>query len=162
MRGEDLIQKIIVIFLVVASISVFLFGAFFLEPPDALPWLLLEIVCDEVDIVRDGALGVRIVTRDRPVQARGEFDLELVLVRVRNSQMDGVFITGSQSGPRESRYVDVRLPVLSLLLAAYPIIAFFRGPYRRRWRWARGQCPECSYILTGNVSGICPECGERI
>jgi len=23
-------------------------------------------------------------------------------------------------------------------------------------------CPRCAYDLTGNVSGVCPECGERI
>jgi hypothetical protein len=26
-------------------------------------------------------------------------------------------------------------------------------------RKAAGQCPTCSYDLTGNVSGTCPECG---
>jgi hypothetical protein len=32
----------------------------------------------------------------------------------------------------------------------------------RRWRRSRGLCPICEYDLTGNVSGICPECGTRI
>jgi hypothetical protein len=33
----------------------------------------------------------------------------------------------------------------------------------RLWvgRCARGQCPQCGYDLTGNVSGVCPECGEK-
>lgn len=26
----------------------------------------------------------------------------------------------------------------------------------------RGFCPECMYSLTGNVSGVCPECGTRL
>jgi uncharacterized paraquat-inducible protein A len=26
-------------------------------------------------------------------------------------------------------------------------------------RRARGQCAECGYDLTGNTSGVCPECG---
>ena len=26
-------------------------------------------------------------------------------------------------------------------------------------RWARGLCVGCGYDLTGNVSGVCPECG---
>jgi hypothetical protein len=33
------------------------------------------------------------------------------------------------------------------------------------WRDRRippGHCQKCGYNLTGNVSGICPECGERI
>ncbi len=25
----------------------------------------------------------------------------------------------------------------------------------------RGHCQSCAYNLTGNVSGVCPECGER-
>jgi hypothetical protein len=27
-------------------------------------------------------------------------------------------------------------------------------------RQLHGQCPQCGYDLTGNVSGVCPECGE--
>ena len=27
-------------------------------------------------------------------------------------------------------------------------------------RRASGQCPYCGYDLTGNVSGVCPECGR--
>jgi hypothetical protein len=25
-----------------------------------------------------------------------------------------------------------------------------------------GKCPKCGYDLSGNVSGICPECGTRV
>ncbi|MDB5293091.1 MAG: hypothetical protein JWL69_4332 [Phycisphaerales bacterium] len=32
-----------------------------------------------------------------------------------------------------------------------------RGIIRRD----RGLCPHCGYDLTGNVSGTCPECGEK-
>jgi hypothetical protein len=31
-----------------------------------------------------------------------------------------------------------------------------------RWRLARHRCPKCSYSLTGNISGICPECGTAV
>ena len=34
-----------------------------------------------------------------------------------------------------------------------------------RWRRRRarpGHCPTCEYDLTGNVSGVCPECGTAI
>ena len=34
------------------------------------------------------------------------------------------------------------------------------------WRNSRpvpfGHCPQCRYNLTGNVSGVCPECGEKV
>ncbi len=52
--------------------------------------------------------------------------------------------------------------VLSVACAAYPTIAFIRGPLRR-WRWRRkGLCLKCGYDLEGNVSGVCPECGAEI
>jgi len=59
---------------------------------------------------------------------------------------------------------EIRFPVwaLLLLLASYPTIAFIRGPLRRHRRRKRNECIHCGYNLTGNVSGICPECGEEI
>ena len=49
-----------------------------------------------------------------------------------------------------------------LFFAAYPIIAFIRGPLRRRRRRKRGQCVSCGYNLTGNTSGVCPECSLKV
>jgi hypothetical protein len=37
-----------------------------------------------------------------------------------------------------------------------------RRRIRNRVRGRRGFCPRCSYDLTGNVSGVCPECGVKI
>jgi hypothetical protein len=34
--------------------------------------------------------------------------------------------------------------------------------YLRNRAPATGLCPECSYNLTGNVSGVCPECGTPV
>lgn len=51
----------------------------------------------------------------------------------------------------------VWLPLVPLL--AYPTVAFVRGPVRRFRRRRRGLCLQCGYKLTGNVTGICPECG---
>ncbi len=48
------------------------------------------------------------------------------------------------------------------ILAAYPTIAFIRGPLRRWRRRKRGECVNCSYNLTGNVTGVCSECGTKI
>ena len=49
-----------------------------------------------------------------------------------------------------------------ILLLVYPVIVFIRGPLRRWRRHIRGQCDQCGYNLTGNVSGVCPECGARV
>jgi hypothetical protein len=47
---------------------------------------------------------------------------------------------------------------LVAVLSPYPGIIFVRW-WRRRRRAKRGQCLECGYNLTANVSGVCPECG---
>ncbi len=63
-----------------------------------------------------------------------------------------------------SRVRGVQLPMWSLftLLATYPTIAFIRGPLRRWRRRRRGLCVACGYDLTGNVTGVCSECGEEV
>jgi hypothetical protein len=50
---------------------------------------------------------------------------------------------------------------LVLLFAATPA-ASLANRWRRARRSCRGACPECSYDLTGNTSGTCPECGTAI
>ncbi len=46
----------------------------------------------------------------------------------------------------------------AILLSAYPLFASMRALRRRRLRRREGLCRKCGYNLTGNVSGICPEC----
>ena len=62
------------------------------------------------------------------------------------------------------RFHEVATPLWAPLIAfsAYPAIAFIRGPVRRWRRRRKGLCLRCGYNLTGNVSGICPECGKQI
>ena len=50
------------------------------------------------------------------------------------------------------------LPVF--LLSTYPMLVLIRGPMRRWRRRRRGRCIRCGYSLEGNVSGVCPECGD--
>ena len=58
--------------------------------------------------------------------------------------------------------VGVPFWLLFIPFATYPAIVFIRGPYRRYRRRKNGLCLKCGYNLTGNVSGVCSECGERI
>jgi len=60
------------------------------------------------------------------------------------------------------RIVIVPLWIVFILFATYPTIAFIRGPVRRWRRRRKGLCLKCGYNLTGNVSGVCPECGSKI
>ena len=56
-------------------------------------------------------------------------------------------------------YTAVYVPLwLPLLLVAVPTALLW-------WRDRRippGCCRECAYDLTGNISGVCPECGREI
>ena len=58
----------------------------------------------------------------------------------------------------------VCLPLWLLVgaFASYPVLAFIRGPLRRWRRRRRGLCVNCAYDLTGNVTGVCSECGTKI
>jgi len=55
-------------------------------------------------------------------------------------------------------YIPFWFPLI--LFAAYPVIAFIHGSLRRRYRRNHGLCLHCGYNLTGNVTGICSECGK--
>jgi len=62
------------------------------------------------------------------------------------------------------KHVQLESPGWALVAAliAYPTIAFIRGPLRRWRRRRKGRCLKCGYNLTGNVSGVCPECGTEV
>ena len=60
------------------------------------------------------------------------------------------------SGPISA--FEISLPLwLPFLIVAFPTAILWR---RERWIPA-GHCRECGYNLTGNVSGVCPECGKK-
>lgn len=48
------------------------------------------------------------------------------------------------------------------VFAAYPAFVALRRFRRYRASRREGSCRECGYDLTGNESGICPECGKPI
>jgi len=46
-----------------------------------------------------------------------------------------------------------------VLFASYPLLALNWGRVRRCCQRLRGRCVKCGYDLTGNISGVFPECG---
>ena len=50
---------------------------------------------------------------------------------------------------------------LTLLFAIFPAARLMHR-FRRVLRRHTGSCPTCSYSLTGNTSGVCPECGTPV
>ena len=73
----------------------------------------------------------------------------------------------AHSGPlrrdmaHSSRHVGFHFAVPFLLAAALFLRTIIR--LRQHERWVRtGRCQACGYDLTGNVSGVCPECGTPV
>ena len=64
--------------------------------------------------------------------------------------------------------VDIELVVLPATFHVvlgglqYYIVTKAILSWAQRRRIRPGHCLKCGYNLTGNVSGVCPECGERI
>jgi hypothetical protein len=58
--------------------------------------------------------------------------------------------------------MSVHLGLLGPIGALWLLLAarFMGSAIRRIRRRPRGQCPSCGYNLFGNLSGVCPECGE--
>lgn len=72
-------------------------------------------------------------------------------------------------GPAENLYgfYNLRLPRLlnHVVFVALPSWRLSMVAYRRLHRRVQSDqpvCPRCSYHLTGNVSGRCPECGKEV
>jgi len=53
------------------------------------------------------------------------------------------------------------LATFVVLFAALPTVSLVAWGRRAR-RVRKGACPACSYNLTGNTSGVCPECGTAV
>ena len=51
--------------------------------------------------------------------------------------------------------------VLGVLPSCYLIVRAYRGRISRR-TLRRDFCVNCRYDLTGNISGVCPECGTAV
>lgn len=61
------------------------------------------------------------------------------------------------------RLWHIRLPLIPLLAFLGVAVVLGSLPSLNRAHLARRQrCTECAYDLTGNISGVCPECGRDI
>lgn len=62
-----------------------------------------------------------------------------------------------------ARFIRLAIPFWMLVVGSsfYPLLAFVRVQVHRH-RQRKGRVCRCGYDLTGNESGICPECGREI
>ena len=96
----------------------------------------------------------------KQVPRRRKIDLGIVKVKISDFSIH--YAGGWRKETWRSTHISIPFWVISLLLGMWPAIAFIRGPYRRYRRRKKGLCLTCGYNLTGNVSGVCPECGEKL
>jgi len=102
---------------------------------------------------------IQIVRSPEAVEDQGFWALDWVQRRDGFEWVPGL-IRGTMlpSGPVWGLWLPLWIPFVAFI--AYPTVAFLRGP-ARRWRRRRaGRCIRCGYDLTGNESGVCPECGQ--
>jgi hypothetical protein len=73
-------------------------------------------------------------------------------------------VTGAtwNSGCVRLEILDKYLVALTASLPSIRLIVLARRRREKRRMGAAGRCSSCSYDLTGNVSGVCPECGMAI
>lgn len=76
------------------------------------------------------------------------------------SQVVAVNVHASKPAHR----VVIPYVMIAVIAAGLPLgwLVYF-SRRARRWRLRRaGKCPVCGYNLTGNTSGVCPECGSAV
>jgi len=72
-------------------------------------------------------------------------------------------LPGFTGVPAKANAGYVRLPYWLIAgITALPFMRPITANARRRWRIRRGLCEKCAYNLTGNITGVCPECGKPI
>lgn len=109
-----------------------------------------------------------VVANDRRLALRD--DLKVVSAPTERTQNDvqrALALARSLRALQSTRYTvpgTLTIPAyLPMVLSALPlslIVGF--GPVRRWRRKRRGLCEHCGYNLTGNESGVCPECGRPV
>ena len=73
--------------------------------------------------------------------------------------MAGFLLAGSLAEAGTPRGLAIGGAVALMIGALHLLYGAPRGETLLRGRRAKGLCVACGYDLTGNVSGVCPECG---
>lgn len=126
-------------------------------PIETLPFILLLSI-----IVTTILLGRWLRRRDKPQRYR-QFYLGICLS---NTLLLGAFVVQFWwFGSRLNVSTGILIGAMALSTIQYLYLAFRRRTPREvllNYAADTTRCGQCDYDLTGNVSGICPECGWRI
>ena len=76
----------------------------------------------------------------------------------------GMFGFDYQSGMKwGDRVTRALVPIWAAVVPGASVVLFWAWRRERKRRYRRpDQCAACGYDLTGNVSGVCPECGTPV
>jgi hypothetical protein len=88
-------------------------------------------------------------------------DLRLVGVQRRKDPYTGVWPPIVQQGQTIAVEVNVAHWAVASPAALVAAICWLRG-WKVGRRVRRNRCRTCDYDLTGNLSGVCPECGRVV
>jgi hypothetical protein len=106
-------------------------------------------------------------SRIQPLPPSGELTPgQIRAERARRAQLDAAYLAAQHilSNAGYESYCAVTFPMWLLMVPALFLlpVAWLVSALRRRYRQWTGRCQSCGYNLTGNTSGICPECGETV
>lgn len=109
----------------------------------------------EISFVRQSSRRAKLLMFNRLPQSTNDWEFVLPSWRWREG------VQGLDPGDEKLLYttsfaLPLWLPAVCLL--AMSVLVIFR---QQRWR-RETQCSQCRYDLTGNESGVCPECGNAI
>ena len=109
-----------------------------------------------------GALRTAYVWMIVSLVSAGSGTFAALIPGVQNVQLRNTYWLPTVDWFQGAIYLTLPFWIATAALSAYPTIAFIRGPLRRWRRRKRGECVNCGYNLTGNVTGVCSECGTEI
>jgi hypothetical protein len=146
------IHRMIVILSVTAALAALTAGLFsFYQPvPQSGVWIHSSFTKPRVQCAFvNGTLHIvhsrRAVLRRPPTKDKTVAGFSIKTIRVGSTLASGV---------------GVPFWSVSIMFAAYPLMALAYGPWRRRRRRRRGKCIACGYSLRGLPEPRCPECGR--
>ncbi len=114
-------------------------------------------------VVESGMNTFPIATLDRV--ADHPSSLNLVAAILRNENVSICEYTGYSDSECFYHHLDTPAWLLLFPILLYPAMTGAFGMLRfvrAKRKELRGACLSCNYNLTGNVSGVCPECGTAI
>ncbi len=149
-------KSFIVVLSLTAAVWCVALTASAINPIETSKWKIPFVVDKWVDVrVQRGCV---IITRDSTSSSRtAQADFLGDLLRPTPRQWAG--ISWSPNRVDLPRWTSL---LALILLGTYPITTYARGPLRRYNRRRNGCCIDCGYDLTGNESGVCPECGTKV